>query len=283
MRIHHSHPAARFTIIPNATLQDQRLSTTARGVLVDILSRPPGWQTNADKMVEQAHRERPEHAEGRRVMRSAYAELEALGYLVRSKVRQPDGTIRTEFDVYDVPHDASRGTGSGTSVATSDDAHSPSSHRGTAYRPSVGGTSLERPSTENENKDSVRAIASLSPTVPRASPNGEREAIMTRLAKQHSASVEEIHGAWLMASDPAYPRAEEYRNHFRDWFEAWIKKPDEVSQDLANYRDKLRCDAEDEQRREDAHMPRYECTGCGRPFQRGVVAEWCRDCAGQAA
>jgi hypothetical protein len=127
---------------------------TARGVLVDLLSRPDGWQTNADAMVEQAHRLRPEHAEGRRVMRSAYAELEAAGYMVRARLRGAGGTIRTEIDVYDTPQNEHRGTGTGMSAASSEDAHSPSSHRGTAYRPSVGGTSIERQNTkEEENKE----------------------------------------------------------------------------------------------------------------------------------
>ncbi len=114
MRVHRSHPDAGFTIIPNSVLQDQRLSTTARGVLVELLSRPDGWQTNAETMVEQARATRPDHAEGRRTMRSAFAELEAAGYLVHTRLRGPDGRVRTETDVYDVPRH--RGTASGTSV-----------------------------------------------------------------------------------------------------------------------------------------------------------------------
>lgn len=159
MRIHHSQPETGFTIIPNATLRDQRLSTTARGVLVDLLSRPDGWQTNADAMVEQAHRCRPDHAEGRRMMRGAYAELEALGYLKRTRVRQPDGTIKTEMDVYDTAQNTDRGTGTGMSDVTCEDERLPSSHRGTAYRPSVGGTSIERLTTKTETKNKDLASA----------------------------------------------------------------------------------------------------------------------------
>lgn len=163
VRIHRSEPERGFTIIPNATLQDQRLSMTARGVLADILSRPDGWQTNADAMVEQAHKMRPNAAEGRRAMRAAYAELEAAGYLVRTLMRGKDGTMRTEMDVYDTPQNEHRGTGTGTSAVTSGNAHSPRSHRGTAYRPSVSGTSIQRQNTKtDENKeDDAAGAASL--------------------------------------------------------------------------------------------------------------------------
>lgn len=153
MRIHRSRPERDFTVIPNATLRDQRLSTAARGVLVELLSRPTGWRTTADAMSEDAHRKRPDHAEGRRAMRAAFAELEACGYLVRTKVRDAGGRWQTEFDLYDTP-DFTRGTASGMSAATSMNGHSPSSHRGTAYGTSVGGTSIERQIKKNEEEGS---------------------------------------------------------------------------------------------------------------------------------
>lgn len=162
MRIHHSQPTSGFTIIPNATLQDQRLSTTARGVLVDLLSRPDGWQATADGMVEQARRLRPDHAEGRRMMRGAFAELETCGYLVRTVARGAGGKMATVFDLYDTPRNTNRGTASGMSVATSEDERLPSSHRGTAYRPSASGTSIERQNTKTEENKEEDAAAAAS-------------------------------------------------------------------------------------------------------------------------
>lgn len=103
---------------------------------------------------------------------------------------------------------------------------------------------------------------------------------MIKLAKQHGASVEEIEAAWEMASNPDFPGADEYRTHFRDWFEAWIKKPDEVAQDLANYRDKLRYDTEREARYL-AAASRPECEGCQRPIRDGP-GPICLECRGIA-
>lgn len=48
MIIHRSRPNAHFTIVPNDTLRDERLSYVARGVLADILSMPDNRQTTGD-------------------------------------------------------------------------------------------------------------------------------------------------------------------------------------------------------------------------------------------
>jgi hypothetical protein len=124
--------------------------------------------------------------------------------------------------------------------------------------------------------------ASLSPSVPRAPAHTEREQLiirlthehsisadrLIRLAQEHGATIEELEAGWHMASNPDFPGAEEYRSSFRDWFKAWIKDPGEVAQDIANYRDKLRCDAEHEERQRLAARPRPECAVCRRPFAR---------------
>jgi DNA-binding MarR family transcriptional regulator len=137
-------------------------------------------------------------------------------------------------------------------------------YRGTAYlRTEV--EELEGQEGKEKNYPGS-SIASLSPSVTRATEQDEREVIMAKLAKQHSASAEEIEAAWRMASEPDFPGADEYRTHFRDWFKAWIKEPDEVRQDLANYRDKIRYDAghaEYAVRGDcDFHRQSYPCLGC---------------------
>lgn len=114
MRIIRSHHESDFTILPNSTVRDPRLYHVARSVLHEILSRPSGWETSADRMVEQAKRDRaPRVGEGRRAIRQAFAELEAAGYMHRVKQRGQDGRWTTVIIVYDTPQD--RRTGSGTS------------------------------------------------------------------------------------------------------------------------------------------------------------------------
>ncbi|RKT09464.1 hypothetical protein BX285_6559 [Streptomyces sp. 1114.5] len=42
MQIHRSVSERDFAVLPNAVLQNRRLSFTARGLLADLLSRPDG-------------------------------------------------------------------------------------------------------------------------------------------------------------------------------------------------------------------------------------------------
>jgi hypothetical protein len=158
VKVHRSRPDSRYTIVPNELLQDQRLTFTARGIL------------------ELARKMRPDVAEGRRMVRAAFAEAKALGYMVEERERQGDGTVATIIHVYDTPgHGPDRGTASGTSVATSGHDENPSSDRRTgsgmpvatsaneslpsSHRRAGSGTSLQRTRTKNQNKEGLSADA----------------------------------------------------------------------------------------------------------------------------
>lgn len=104
MRIVRSKHESDFLIVANATVRDPRLSYTARGILVEILSRPDGWETTADRLMEQARLQRGEkRGEGRRAIREAFKELEAAGYMHRVKTRDRRGRYVTTIWVSDVP------------------------------------------------------------------------------------------------------------------------------------------------------------------------------------
>jgi hypothetical protein len=80
-----------FSQPPNELVFDERLGVISRMVLVEILARPPAWQTNAQMMWENAYRHRGKRAESKRAFRIAFAELEEYGYLVRIKEKIPAG------------------------------------------------------------------------------------------------------------------------------------------------------------------------------------------------
>ena len=103
MRIHRSRPGKHFTQIANAVLRDDRLSYAARGVLCELLSRPDGWDVNADALAAEAQAKRAKCGEGRRPMRGIFAELTAAGYLTRTRYRSADGRVVTELHLYDQP------------------------------------------------------------------------------------------------------------------------------------------------------------------------------------
>lgn len=93
-------PNARFAIIRNEVLQDERLSFRARGVLASILSRPDNWRCSAWDLATEGR-------EGRRAILTALTELETHGYLVRSKKQDEGGKWSTCTYVYDMPVDKS--------------------------------------------------------------------------------------------------------------------------------------------------------------------------------
>jgi hypothetical protein len=69
-----------FTQIPNNWLRDQRLSYKARGVLAELLSHRPGWSVSMHQLAN--------GLDGIHSIRSAVAELETHGYLVREQTRE---------------------------------------------------------------------------------------------------------------------------------------------------------------------------------------------------
>lgn len=86
----------RFTTVDRDTVNDASLSFRARGLLVWLLDKPDGWRVRADAIAVAT-------TEGRDAVRSALNELEAAGYLTRTKCRDRSGRFRTETVVRETP------------------------------------------------------------------------------------------------------------------------------------------------------------------------------------
>lgn len=172
MQIHRSRHTRGFTVLPNAFLQDRRLSYTARGLLADLLSRPDGWREDGRRMAETS-------PQGRLAVAKALRELTAFGYYRVERVRQADGTFVSQAHVYDIPQVGPGAVlpGSGRSAAD-DRGANPVKDRGKeptlpAQRPPIGavpgsgrGGRREIPSTplaqaEPPNAASTEAAALL--------------------------------------------------------------------------------------------------------------------------
>lgn len=70
----------RFTVVHNRTIEDDRLSFRALGLLVFILSKPDNWRTHVAHLATT-------HSEGREAVRVALGELEECGYVERKWMR----------------------------------------------------------------------------------------------------------------------------------------------------------------------------------------------------
>lgn len=87
----------RFTVVDRRTVNDDRLSFRARGLLFWLLDKPDDWHTSSDAISR-------ESKEGRDAIRTALRELEECGYLVRVKAQDPDsGHWTTTTLVYEQP------------------------------------------------------------------------------------------------------------------------------------------------------------------------------------
>jgi hypothetical protein len=87
IRGHHSFDD-HFTQIPNDWVRDTRLSLKAIGLLVQLMSHAPGWRMSIRSLARA-------NGTGADTIKSAVAELEQYGYLVRSdeQKRSEDGTF----------------------------------------------------------------------------------------------------------------------------------------------------------------------------------------------
>lgn len=197
MRIRRSKLTENFTILPNDLLRDDTLTYCARGILAELLSRPSGWETNADALSERARRRRGDVVgEGRRALRLAFKELEAAGYMVRRKEKAANGRFTTVLEVFDVPQN--RGTAGGTSADGM-------SARGT----SASGTSSV--STEGRRTDEEDAGEQTSSSLAAAREGGEagtreRDAELQRLYAAADKLDEERLRRHLLAFERRRPR-----------------------------------------------------------------------------
>ena len=89
-------PESGFVQIRNEVARDSRLSYKARGILIEILSRPDNWETSADALAASG-------PDGRTAVLSGLRELREAGYLETTRQRLEDGTFNTVSIVYDTP------------------------------------------------------------------------------------------------------------------------------------------------------------------------------------
>lgn len=89
-------PESHFSIISNEIVRDNRLSYKARGILLELLSRPDNWRISADALAANG-------IDGRDAILTGLKELRDAGYIVTVRVQDDKGRWTTESTVYDEP------------------------------------------------------------------------------------------------------------------------------------------------------------------------------------
>ncbi|MEU7416746.1 hypothetical protein AB0B23_08640 [Streptomyces antibioticus] len=101
----------------------------ARGILVELLSRPDGWEATADDMWRASVAKHGKNSPGRRAFRAAFAELKEHGYLSAGKDVLSGGRYGTVLTLTDVPH---AGTSAPPAETRETAGHSDVPHAGTS-------------------------------------------------------------------------------------------------------------------------------------------------------
>lgn len=86
-----------YTVMSNYHLRDRRLSLKAKGLLSQMLSLPEDWDYTLGGLA-QINREKID------AIRAAVRELEAAGYIIRSRERDAKGRLRgADYVIYEQP------------------------------------------------------------------------------------------------------------------------------------------------------------------------------------
>jgi len=190
-------PDNHYTIVANEVVRDSRLSYRARGILLEILSRPDNWKISAEILARSSK-------EGRGAILTCLTELRDLGYIVTTRIRHDNGQFETISTVYDQP----------TGV------RKPDSGLPTSGNP----TSLEEPIKELPiRKKKEVAFEEFWTNYPRKVAKGAARKAWDKIASTEYESV--IAGAERFAKDPN--RDETFTPHPATWLnsERWTDEP----------------------------------------------------------
>jgi len=112
-------PPEGWVPVSNETAQHRRLSWRAKGLLLDLLSFPDGYNITFDRLMAAAKASGDPDVEGRDAMRRAMQELERKGYLAHQRVAVPNPAPgkqrwRTQTAICDQPIFAGQPGGTGS-------------------------------------------------------------------------------------------------------------------------------------------------------------------------
>jgi biotin operon repressor len=193
---------SNFSVISNSVIRDSRLSYRARGVLLEILSRPDNWRVSGDSLARSGK-------EGRDAILTALKELRDCGYIRTVTNRLPNGTFETINYVYDSPQDVVPSPENPTTASV----EAPRPEKPTPGKPQLDNQgSLEELS--KKNLDTNNEFEIFWNIYPRKVAKKAAEVAFAKAAK-HTPVAVILTGAGRYARDPN--RAEAYTAHPATW------------------------------------------------------------------
>lgn len=203
---------SNFSVMSNSVIRDSRLSYRARGVLLEILSRPDNWRVSGDSLARSGK-------EGRDAILTALKELRECGYIKMVRERKEDGTFVTNNYVYDKPQDV---------VPSPENPATDSVEQPSPEKPSPGKPQLDNQGILEElskkNLDINNEFEIFWNVYPRKVAKKAAEIAFVKAAKQTPIATL-ISAAANYAKDPN--RVEAYTAHPATWLNAhrWLDDP----------------------------------------------------------
>jgi biotin operon repressor len=203
---------SNFSVMSNAVIRDSRLSYRARGVLLEILSRPDNWRVSGDSLARSGK-------EGRDAILTALKELRDCGYIRMVRERKEDGTFVTNNYVYDTPQDVVPRPEN----PTTDSVQTPSPEKPSTGKPQSDYQGILE-ELSKKNLDINNEFEIFWNIYPRKIAKKAAELAFARAAK-HTPVAIILSGAGRYAKDPN--RVEAYTAHAATWLNAhrWLDDP----------------------------------------------------------
>lgn len=97
MAIYRVHKSSNYTTIDNSIFRNKDMSYKATGLLCEMLSLPDSWDFSISGLVALKK-------DKDTIVRTSLKELEKLGYLKRTQIRNDKGIIIDwQYDIYEIP------------------------------------------------------------------------------------------------------------------------------------------------------------------------------------
>lgn len=144
-----------FTPVSNVPFRDKRLSLRARGLLATALTLPDDWEYNLTGLLSLL-------PDGKQALRAALAELEAAGYLTRTRENAAGGKFAFVYVFREAPH------------PVEPCAAQPCTEKPHTVEPSTAAPCTVNPPLRNNNGDE-KLMEEVSPSIPRQGEGGGLE------------------------------------------------------------------------------------------------------------
>ncbi|MGI5530166.1 hypothetical protein ACQEVX_23085 [Streptomyces syringium] len=272
MRVHRTQHARAFTIVPNAAARHDRLSLTAVGLLVRLLSMKDGIKITIDTVTDEV-------SEGRRAVAKAFAALEEAGYLRRERGQDPEtGLWCTQTHVSDIPMDHIPAVGEPQDRGVGDSPKGEST-QGKNLLPDIPSDASAEPEAQEEG-DSPKGDHKPE-TAPADAVVGRAAAVLAKLGNSDRRLALGAADILRLAPLAAEWLTEGHRElKLLTVLSARLPERIDAPAALVQYRLKNHRPAKPQREPQTAPAPgiRPCCQSCGAPFRAGVERELCQQC-----